>query len=148
MQPSGPERILRQMAPRDAVDWLRSSYESFNRTKQPDLERIAEDIVFVQPDALGGGEGTYHGREAYARGVRELTDTFEDFHVEPEKFFELDDQVLVFVRPRGRARQSGVPIDAPFAHLFTFRGELVSRFEAYADRNDALQAVGSAAPRA
>jgi hypothetical protein len=50
--------------------------------------------------------------------------------------------VLVFVRLRGCARASGVPIDAPFAHVISFRGKLIERWHAFADRDEALEAVG------
>jgi ketosteroid isomerase-like protein len=88
---------------------------------------MSPDVVFIQPDEIGGGEGVYNGREGFVRGVQELTDTFDDFHVEPEKLFDVGHQVLAFVRLGGRARGSDVPIDAPYAHVVTFRGELVSR---------------------
>jgi ketosteroid isomerase-like protein len=74
--------------------------------------------------------------------VGELTDAFEYFRVEPERFFDLGDRVLAFVRLRGRARASGVPIDAPFAHVATFGGSQIVHWHAYAHRNEALAAVG------
>lgn len=83
-----------------------------------------------------------HGREGVAQAVGELTEAFEDFRVEPERFFDLGSQVLAFVRLRGRARRSGVPIDAPFAHVATFRGTEITRWRAFARREEALQSVG------
>jgi ketosteroid isomerase-like protein len=124
------------------VERLRRAYEAFNATRQVDFNLLAPDVEFTQPDELGGGEGVYHGPEGFARGVQELTDTFDEFHIEPEEYFDLGNQVLAFVRLQGRARGSSVPIDAPFAHVVTFRGDKVAAWHAYAHRDDALAAVG------
>jgi ketosteroid isomerase-like protein len=124
------------------VERLRQAYDAFNATRQVDLNLMAPDVEFIQPDQLGGGEGVYHGPDGFARGVQELLDTFDDFHVEPEKYFDLGSQVVAFVRLQGRARGSGVPIDAPFAHVVTFRGSKVVAWRAYEHRAEALEAVG------
>jgi ketosteroid isomerase-like protein len=124
------------------VERLRVAYEVFKATKRVDTGAMTPDVELIQPDGLGGGAGVYHGPEAFVRGIQELTDTFDDFRVEPEEFFDLGDRVLAFVRLRGRARGSDVPIDGPFAHVVTFRGGLISSWHAYADRNEALVAVG------
>jgi hypothetical protein len=39
-----------------------------------------------------GGERVYHGREGFVRGVRELTETFDDFHIEVEEFIDLGER--------------------------------------------------------
>ena len=124
------------------VERLREVYQAFNASKQVDGDALTPDVEFIQPDDIGGGEGVYHGREGFMRGVRELTETFADFHVEAEELFDLGQRVVALVRLRGRGRGSGVPIDAPFAHVVTFRGEQIAHFKAYEHRDEALEAVG------
>lgn len=131
-----------QTMSQENVERLREIYEAFNATKQVVIEALTSDVVFIQPDAEVGGEGVYHGREGVVRGVQDLTEIFDDFHVESEKFFDLGDQVLAFVRLRGRGRASGAPIDEPLAHLITFHGELVAEWRVYPNRDEALEAVG------
>jgi ketosteroid isomerase-like protein len=126
----------------DNVQRLRAAYETFNADKRIDAEGLTPDVEFRQPDALGGGEGVYRGRDGFARGVQELLDVFEEFRIEPEEFFVAGATVVAFVRLQGRARQSGVPIDAPFAHVVRFRGEQVELWHAYSDRDEALKAAG------
>jgi ketosteroid isomerase-like protein len=126
------------------VERLRNSYEVFNATSQLDLDLWAADVEYIQTAEVGGGETVFYGRDGVVRAVGELTDAFEDFRVEPQRFFDLDDRVLAFVRLRGRARASGVPIDAPFAHVATFRGSQITHWHAYAHREEALEAVGLA----
>jgi ketosteroid isomerase-like protein len=124
------------------VERLRRSYEAFNVTREVDADLWATDIEYIQTADVGAGETVFYGREGVARAVAELTDAFEGFRVEPERFFDLGDRVLSFVRLRGRARRSGVPIDASFAHVATFRGSEITHWRAYAHREEALEAVG------
>jgi ketosteroid isomerase-like protein len=48
---------------------------------------------------------------------------------------------LTFVRFRGRAHGSGIPLDLPLAHLWTFRGDLATEQRVYLDREEALEAL-------
>ena len=111
-------------------------------TGTTDLELWATDVEYVQTADVGAGETVFRGREGVARAIGELADVFEGLRVEPERFVDLGDRVLAFVRVRGRARQSGVPIDASFAHVATFRGSEITHWQAFARREDALEAMG------
>jgi ketosteroid isomerase-like protein len=124
------------------VERLRAFYEAFNTSKLINPEWLAADVEFKQPDELGGGQGVYHGRDGFARGVQELLDVFEDFRADPEDFLEAGAYIVVYVRLSGRARASGVPFDDPYAHVVRFRGEQIDLWHAYSDRRDALKAVG------
>ena len=124
------------------VERLRAFYEAFNTSKLINPEWLAADVEFKQPDELGGGQGVYHGRDRFARGVQELLDVFEDFRADPEDFLEAGAYIVVYVRLSGRARASGVPFDDPYAHVVRFRGEQIDLWHAYSDRRDALKAVG------
>jgi ketosteroid isomerase-like protein len=123
------------------IERLRKTYEGF-RAHGLDWDLMTEDVEFRQPDEIGGGAGVYHGREGVARGVGELLDVFDDLHAEPEQFFSSGDHVVVFVRLRGKAKISGAPIDAPYAHVWRWRGEQVDQWHAYSDRREALKVVG------
>jgi ketosteroid isomerase-like protein len=120
------------------VELLRQYYA----TQQMPTDALTPDVVLIQPDDVLG-QGVFHGREAWVRAVRELTDTFDDFRIEPERFFDLgDNRVMVFVRFRGRAHASGVSIDEPVAHVWSFHGTQIARLHVYADWDEALEAVG------
>jgi ketosteroid isomerase-like protein len=124
------------------VERLRGSYEGFNVTGKLDLELWATDVEYIQTAEVGAGETVFHGREGVARAVSELTDAFDGLRVQPEAFYDLGDRVLAFVRVRGRAKRSGVPIDARFAHLATFRGTQITHWRAFAHPEEAIEAVG------
>jgi ketosteroid isomerase-like protein len=73
-------------------------------------------------------ERTREAREAWNR--RDFDQVLEGLHPEVE-----------FVRFRATGRGSGLEIDTPFAHTLTFRDERVIRFEAFTDRDAALEAA-------
>jgi ketosteroid isomerase-like protein len=126
----------------DQVERLRRGYEVLNATSEVDPDLWAPDVEFVQVAEAGAAETVFHGPAGAAQAVRDMTEVFDDFRVEPEQFIDLDDRIVVFVRLRGRARGSGVPIDVPFTHVATFRGTRITRWRAYAHREEALRAVG------
>src|SRR5947208_14290083 len=66
------------------VEMLRAAYKGFNVNKQFDLDLLAPDVEFTQPEI---GESVYHGPEGVSRGVQELLDVFDDIRAEPEEFF-------------------------------------------------------------
>jgi ketosteroid isomerase-like protein len=103
----------------------------------------------VAPDAEFDFTGVYPDRPIM-RGVEELRG-FRDtgpwggspIHFEPERFFDVDqERVLVFVRVSVTGQGSGAPVDIQVAHELTIRDDLLVRFKVYADREQALEAVG------
>jgi ketosteroid isomerase-like protein len=121
------------------VEMLRVAYEGWNAGKGFDPDLLRSDVEFRQPEV---GEAEYHGRDGVARGIEELTGVFDEVRAEPEDFFEAGPHVVVFVRMSGVAKASGVPMVFPLAHVFRFTGEQVDRWHTYADRQEALKAVG------
>jgi ketosteroid isomerase-like protein len=118
---------------------LREVYRAFNDGQLFRPEYVASDVEFI---GLAGGEGTYRGHAAVRRGLERMAETFADLELVVEELFDVGDQVVGFVRLRGRARTSGVPIDAPVAHVVTFRGDLIAKLEVTAYRDEALRGVG------
>jgi ketosteroid isomerase-like protein len=78
-------------------------------------------------------------------GVREymasLTEDWEYFHHEPEEFFGVGDNVVAFVHTSARGKSSGIELDVPVGHVFSFRDGRVLRFVTYLDRSEAMRAA-------
>ena len=66
----------------------------------------------------------------------------EEPRLEPERFWDTGDKVLVFVRATGRGTASGAGFDIRIGHLWTLRDGLVVRGEGHANRDEALEAAG------
>ena len=65
-----------------------------------------------------------------------------DWDFDAERFFDAGDEVAVFVRVSGTARQSGASVEISAAHVLTVRDGRVMRTEVFLDRQEALEAVG------
>ena len=132
------------------VEIVQRSYEAFNRG---DIERSLEAIdpavewhTYIVP---GPGGGVYHGHD----GVRELwsdaRNIFGSFRNEPERIIDVPpDRVVVFIRVCGTGKESGIPVEARIAHLFTLRDGKAVRVRSYEDRDEALRAAGIEAEQA
>jgi hypothetical protein len=60
----------------------------------------------------------------------------------PEAFFDLGEQTLLFTVLRGRGRQSGAEVATPVALLARWRNELMVYVKGYVHREDALRDLG------
>jgi ketosteroid isomerase-like protein len=128
------------------VDVVRTGYallrEGGPTSAAEGLERLVEancefdfSAAYIDGPVL---RGLAEAREFGRRGVWAGSINFE-----PEEFLDIDaERVLVLIRFRATAESSGVPVEARPAHLVTLRDGRVRRIKVYADRAEALQAVG------
>ena len=72
------------------------------------------------------------------------SEAFEYFRMEPERFIETTDQVVVFVRSSARGRGSGIQVEVRPAHVWTMRGGKAVRVVAFPERERGLAAAGIA----
>jgi ketosteroid isomerase-like protein len=111
------------------------------------LHRFHPDVEYSRV-ASGAGTGavgltgTARGVEAMVKASLEWLQTFDRLHVKAERFIEVGDSVVVFVRHTGNAKASGLPIEGEFADVMTLREGRVIRFDQYRDRAEALKAAG------
>jgi hypothetical protein len=91
--------------------------------------------------AVGGG--VYHGHDGMRRYQRDLEDAWgREVRAEPEAYFDLGQQTLIFYVLQGRGIQSGVEVAMPVAVVARWRDGLVIYIKAYAEREDALRDLG------
>jgi ketosteroid isomerase-like protein len=84
----------------------------------------------------------YEGHDGLRRLAREVRDVWSDFKVEPERFIEDGDRVLVIERRRGRGRESDLEVDTRSAALWTLRDGKVVGLETDLTPEDGLRLVG------
>jgi ketosteroid isomerase-like protein len=85
----------------------------------------------------------HRGAEAVKRDWEATRELFDDLRVEVEDWIDAGDDVLVFVRYRGRGRDSGAEVEASMAHVWTMRDGRAVRFRQFFDRDEARRAVES-----
>jgi ketosteroid isomerase-like protein len=128
------------------VEVVRQAYDAWNRR---DFDRVLEVLdpqiewTFAGGAVTGLGiDSTYHGHDGVRRFWETFIEPWERISIEVEEMRTVGDRVVALVRFRAIGRGSGVKLDEPFAHVLTFRGSHVIRFEAFVDRTEALEAAG------
>jgi ketosteroid isomerase-like protein len=124
------------------VERLRAGYEALDRG---DISVVRE---FIHPEARMSDRPeipdatTYVGWDGIVLSLRASRETFDDFHFNPEQFFEEGDKIVVILRMTGIGRASGVPVEERIAHLWTVEDGRAVALQAYTSPGDALEAAG------
>jgi ketosteroid isomerase-like protein len=130
------------VATSDHVELVKRLYAAINR-REPEA---GFDLVHpgfewrVPKQAIHSG--TFRGREEVERAINQQLEVFEEFQITPEEFFERGDQLVVFVRQRGRGGASGAEVEIRIGHLWTIRAGKAVSLEIFPERRKALDAAG------
>lgn len=104
-------------------------------------ERFDPEVV-LKPSGLLPETDDMHGHDGAVRFLAAQGEAFDALRFEPRGFLDAGDRLLVTISVCGRARRSGIEIQFDRSHVFTYRDGKVLRMEVYANRADALDAVG------
>jgi hypothetical protein len=89
------------------------------------------------------GGAVYHGHDGVRKYFGDFKDAWGDeFHVEPEAFFDLGEQTLVFYLVHGRGQQSGAEVAMAGAQVCRWCDGLMVYAKVYVHREDALRDLG------
>jgi uncharacterized protein len=124
------------------VDRLRGGYEALGRGDYEAVRELLDPKVLLWDRPEVPDARSYRGYEGMLVTLRDTSDSFEDFRLDPEQFFEHADKIVVILSMTGRGRTSGVPVEERIAHLWTLRDGLAIELRAFTDPADALQAAG------
>lgn len=112
------------------------------RERPVDLESRVHPAVEVVSTEGFPEERFLHGLAGFERWTQRWSETFEDYDLQPERFWEAGDEVVVALRERGTAALSRIPVDDRYAHVWSFRDGLVVRVRVFPDQRQALEAAG------
>ena len=104
--------------------------------------RLDEEFELRLPGDYPEGESIFRGREGFRRLLVMMRDVWAEWRVEPERFFDAGDKVVVFTRVVARGSASGVPIELPGAYVWSIKEARLTSARVYLDRSEALEAVG------
>jgi ketosteroid isomerase-like protein len=126
------------------VELVREYFAATNRRDFASaMDTYPEDVVLVVSGLFPAG--TYSGREAVGAWFGEWFSAFgRDYRFDLVEAREVGEHVLVTARHRGSGRSSGIAVEATTSYVFTIRAGKIARVELYADRGEALKAVGLA----
>jgi ketosteroid isomerase-like protein len=131
--------------PRQNVELLRHVVDAYNaRDIEAFISHCDPGVELLAPFATLGG-AAYHGHDGLRSWHRDVDEAWgQEIRVEPEAFFDLGDEVLIFYVLHARGKHSGVPVAMPLAVVSRWREGRIVYLRAYAHREDALSDVGVA----
>ena len=126
----------------EKVEAVRAAVDAFNRRDGEAFGALlTEDAEIVPVRAVL--EGTvYRGLDAASQYCAAVDESWDSLRWEVEEMRDGDTWVLALGRIHGRGRGTGAAIDVRAGWVARFRDGLVASFRTYADRADALAAVG------
>jgi ketosteroid isomerase-like protein len=124
------------------VELHRRSVEAFNRRDLEATLACLDPNVEYHPVLSAIGANVYHGHDGLRDWFEQLDDAWEELRVEPEAYFDLGDQTLLFYVLRGRGRHSGAQVAIQGAQVCRWGEGLGVYGKQYAHRADALSDLG------
>jgi ketosteroid isomerase-like protein len=125
------------------VELAHEVYRAFNRRDLDFVLGLFDPEVEVHDPPEMPDSAVHRGIGAVRRDWERTFDSFEDFAIEIEECRDLgNDELLLFLRYRGRGRTSGAAVEASMAHVATIREGKLLRLRQFLDRQNALEAVG------
>jgi ketosteroid isomerase-like protein len=127
----------------ERIELARRALAAFNARDTDALIALFDPQVEIHTRVAGLGEVTiYRGHDGVRSWQVDLNETWDSIRGEPEAFFHLGDQTLMFYVLRGRGRQSGVETSMWFASVTTVRDGLIVSLKVYRDKHEALAELG------
>ena len=128
--------------PQENVELVRRGIAAYNRRDFDSLRALSHPEIEVDYSASRGVEaGIYRGQEEVFRFYQRFFDMFERISVDPDRFIEAGDSVVVPNSAQMRGRH-GVDTVARSTLVFEVRGGRVARIQLYQETDEALEAVG------
>ena len=113
-----------------------SAYEAFGRGDMPALaELMADDIEWVDPGDPNDSPlaGTYRGKDEVLGWFGKLGEGLDFSTFDPTDFIAQGDKVVSLVHVEATVRSTGRSLVNDEAHVWTFRGGKLARFQIYLD---------------
>jgi ketosteroid isomerase-like protein len=127
---------------RENVEVIRAIHEEWLRGGLA-LDMFDPEMAMVESNTLPGAASAY-GIDAVQKYMESFAKYWDEIRFEPQEYIEAGEQVVVIARLVGRGKSSGVEVRRTWSYVWTLRGRKALRMEGYADRDEALKAVGLA----
>ena len=124
------------------VEIIRSLYERWLRGEMG-LDMLDPEIAMIESNTIPGAASAY-GIDAVRKYITSFANYWDEIRFEPLEYIDADERVVVVARLVGRGKTSGVAVDRIWAYVWTLRDGKVLRMDGYANRQEALDAVGHA----
>ena len=126
------------------VDIVRRAVESFNELGFDSVgtsDLVTDDVEFHEPPEQPAPR-VARGREEVRTLAGEFDSAWEEHKSEPQEIRAVDaDRVLLVTVEHFKGRD-GIELEAPLASIFTLRDGKIARWQAFWDKQKALEAAG------
>jgi ketosteroid isomerase-like protein len=122
------------------VEVIRSIYDGWLRA-ETGTDKLDPEITMLESTTLPGAASA-RGIEAVERYLRSFAQHWEEIRFEPQEYIDAGDHVVVVARLVGRGKKSGVEVTRTWAYVWTLRRHKALSMVGYANRDEALEAVG------
>jgi uncharacterized protein len=136
-----PARDTAGAMSQENVEIVSRALDALNR------DGIEAVLEFLDPDVewtttgLFVEAGTYRGHDGVLRYFGAMANDLE-FHIEPEKFIDGGDQVVIPTRIAVRGKRSGATSEATMTVVCSIQDGRIARLRNYFERTEALEAAG------
>jgi ketosteroid isomerase-like protein len=126
------------------VEIVRRAVQEFNERGFDgvgDSDLVADDFEFHEPPEQPAPR-VAKGREEARKLGREFDAAWEGHQSEPREIRAIDADRVLLVSVEHFKGRDGIEVEAPFAGIFTLRGGKLARWQAFWDKQKALDAAG------
>ena len=121
---------------------IKDALARFAQTGEPPWDAIHEDVEVHDHDIVDAGD--YRGHAGFGRWMADWSAAWSQDSIEPQKFLDADQRVVVFIAQRTTGQGSGVALEREDAMVFGMREGKIARLDYYNDRAAALEFAGLA----
>jgi ketosteroid isomerase-like protein len=126
----------------ESVDVIRQVVEAFNRGGvEAALRYFDPEINWVGPPEWLE-DHLYEGHEGLRRLASQWTENFDEYHLDPERFMDTGDEVVVLLFARGRIKGSAIPVDQAVTWVCQVRNGKAAHVQVYFSWEEGLEAAG------
>jgi ketosteroid isomerase-like protein len=126
------------------VDIVRRAYAAWNEGRpETVIDLLDPQIEWHLPPNLPES-GTWHGPDEIVRGLRGLSESWDELQAEVQEVLDAGDRVVALIRFQGRAAITGLDLEGAGvdAHLWTLRDGRAIDVRMYNGSRDALREAG------
>ena len=130
---------------RENVELVRRAVGLIRRADERGESRAAADLLdeaFVIHDHDSPDLGVLAGHSGFLRWIDDWDEAWEQWSVDPEKYIDAGEQVVVLLRLSARGRGSGVALVRRDGMVWTMRDGKAVRLDYYNSATEALEAAG------
>jgi hypothetical protein len=119
---------------------VRSLYEGWLNGEMG-LDKLDPEISMEESATLPGAVSAV-GIDAVRRYLERFATHWQEIRFEPQEYVDAGRQVVVVARLIGRGKRSGIDVSRTWAYVWTVRNGKALSMVGYANRSEALKAVG------